>query len=309
LLAPNCLAFQIYICIMRRTPSIDALIKLIDDPDHLVFEQVRAEILRAGTTALPKLHDLLDFEKLSAEHIERVQSLMKELHFAAVMENLEAWCVSSSKDLLKGLHIITSFQFPDLTFESLSAQVHVFERRIWLEVNRRMTAFEIVERMNTMWYSNIGLTVERTQKATPYQTFLNTAMEDLSGTPLSTGLIYSIVAQRLNLPVYGVNFPGQFVLAYIDEYRIHKLIEPLGTGGVLFYLLPIDCGKALIRKQLDEVLFQKRIPPVREYFEPCSHSSLLILYLDELIQVYERHNRSELVLAYQQMKTRILELA
>jgi regulator of sirC expression with transglutaminase-like and TPR domain len=234
---------------------------------------------------------------------------MKELHFAAVMENLEAWCVSSGKDLLKGLHIITSFQFPDLTFESLSAQVHVFERRIWLEVNRRMTAFEIVERMNTMWYSNIGLTVERTQTATPYQTFLNTAMEDLSGTPLSTGLIYSIVAQRLNLPVYGVNFPGQFVLAYIDEYRIHKLIEPLGTGGVLFYLLPIDCGKALIRKQLDEVLFQKRIPPVREYFEPCSHSSLLILYLDELIQVYERHNRSELVLAYQQMKTRILELA
>jgi regulator of sirC expression with transglutaminase-like and TPR domain len=294
---------------MRRTPSIDALIKLIDDPDHLVFEQVRAEILRAGTTALPKLHDLLDFEKLSAEHIERVQSLMKELHFAAVMENLEAWCVSSGKDVLKGLHIITSFQFPDLTFESLSAQVHVFERRIWLEVNRRMTAFEIVERMNTMWYSNIGLTVERTQTATPYQTFLNTAMEDLSGTPLSTGLIYSIVAQRLNLPVYGVNFPGQFVLAYIDEYRIHKLIEPLGTGGVLFYLLPIDCGKALIRKQLDEVLFQKRIPPVREYFEPCSHSSLLILYLDELIQVYERHNRSELVLAYQQMKTRILELA
>ena len=294
---------------MRRTPSIDALIKLIDDPDNLVFEQVRTEILRAGTTALPKLHDLLDFEKLSAEHIERVQSLMKELHFAAVMENLEAWCFSSSKDLLKGLHIITSFQFPDLTFESLSAQVHVFERRIWLEVNRRMTAFEIVERMNTMWYSNIGLTVERTQKATPYQTFLNTAMEDLSGTPLSTGLIYSIVAQRLNLPVYGVNFPGQFVLAYIDEYRIHKLIEPLGTGGVLFYLLPIDCGKALIRKQLDEVLFQKRIPPVREYFEPCSHSSLLILYLDELIQVYERRNRNELVLAYQQMKTRILELA
>ena len=117
---------------MRRTPSIDALIKLIDDPDHLVFEQVRTEILRAGTTALPKLHDLLDFEKLSAEHIERVQSLMKELHFAAVMENLEAWCFSSSKDLLKGLHIITSFQFPDLTFESLSAQVHVFERRIWL---------------------------------------------------------------------------------------------------------------------------------------------------------------------------------
>jgi len=294
---------------MRRTTSIDTLIKLIDDPDQLVYEQVRAEIIKAGASALPKLHDLLDFEKLSAEYIERVQSLMQDLHFSGIMENLEAWCLSSGKDLLQGLHIITTFQFPELNFESLSSQVHILERKIWLEVNRRMTAFEIVERMNIMWYSNIGLTVERTQNATPYQTFLNTVMEDLSGTPLSTGLIYSIVAQRLNLPVYGVNFPGQFVLAYIDEYRIHKLIEPLGTGGVLFYLLPIDSGKVLIRRQLDEVLLQKRIPPVREYFEPCSHSSLLILYLDELIQVYQRYNRNELVWAYQQMKARILELA
>jgi hypothetical protein len=301
--------FQIYICTMRRAPSIDALIKLIDDPDHLVYEQVRAEILRTGTTALPKLHDLLDFEKLSAEHIERVQSLVRELHFSSVMEQLESWCLSSEKDLLKGLHILTSFQFPDLTYEQLAFQINAFERRIWLEVNRRMTAFEVVQRMNTMWYNNIGLQVQNAQNATPYHTFLNTVMEDMVGTPLSTGLIYSIVAQRLNFPIYGVNFPGQFVLSYIDEYRIHRLIEPLGTGGVLFYLLPANHGKVFIKKQMDEFLLQRRLPAVREYFEPCSHSSLLILYLDELIQVYNRYDRFELVAAYEQMKTRILELA
>jgi hypothetical protein len=183
---------------MRRAPSIDALIKLIDDPDHLVYEQVRAEILRTGTTALPKLHDILDFEKLSAEHVERVQSLVRELHFASVMEQLESWCLSSEKDLLKGLYILTSFQFPDLTLDQLSMQINVFERRIWLEVNRRMTAFEVVQRMNAMWYNNIGLSVLKTQNATPYHTFLNSMMEDMVGTPLSTGLLYSIVAQRLN---------------------------------------------------------------------------------------------------------------
>jgi len=283
--------FQIYICTMRRAPSIDALIKLIDDPDQLVYEHVRAEILRTGTTALPKLHDILDFEKLSAEHVERVQSLVRELHFAAIMEQLETWCLSSEKDLLKGIHIITTLQFPDLTWDQLSVQINAFERRIWLEVNRRMTAFEVVQRMNAMWYNNIGLVVQNTQLATPYHTFLNSVMEDMVGTPFSTGLLYSIVAQRLNFPIYGVNFPGQFVLAYIDEYRIHKLIEPLGTGGVLFYLLPADQGKVCIKKQMDEFLLQRRMPAVREYFEPCSHSSLLILYLDELIQVYKRYDR------------------
>jgi len=294
---------------MRSTPSVESLLKLIDDPDHLVFEHVRAEILSKGTTLLSKLNDILDFEKLSVEHIERVQLLIRDLNYFKVVEELEAWCNGSEKDLLKGIHVITSYQFPELSFDQFAQQIYTFERRIWLEVNRRMTAFEIVQRMNTMWFENIGMQVSHTKIATPYHTFLNTVMEDLVGTPLSTGLIYSIVAQRLNLPVYGVNFPGQFVLAYIDEYRIHKLIEPLGTGGVLFYLLPIDCGKVLFRKQLDEVLMIRRIPQVREYFEPSSHSSLLILYLDELIDVYAKLGRTQLSEAYQNMKRRILDLA
>jgi regulator of sirC expression with transglutaminase-like and TPR domain len=294
---------------MRRTPSIEALIKLIEDPDLAVYEHVRAEILKTGKDAMPKLYDLLDYENLNPHHLHRIESLVKDLHFSDVLDSLTTWCLSSEKDLLKGLQIISSFQFPDLTQVDLQNQIHSVERKIWLEVNRRMTAFEIVQRMNTMWFENIGLQVIPKQTSTPFHTFVNTVVEDLSGTPLSTGLIYCIIAQRLNLPIYGVNFPEKFVLAYMDEYRIHHLIEPLGTGGVLFYLLPCENGKVIIKKQLDEELKSKKMKPIREYFEPCSHSSLLILYLDELIEVYQRLERFDLVSRYETMKNRILELA
>jgi hypothetical protein len=294
---------------MRRSTSFDALIKLIDDPDVVVFEYVRNEILKNGKEIIPQLNDLLDYDHISAQQYERIEALVKELHFSHVLDSITKWCTSSEKDLLHGLQIISSYQFPDLTLEQLHRQVQNIQRRIWLEVNRRMTAFEIVERMNIMWYENIGLKVVHKNIATPFHTFINTAIEDLSGTPLATGLLYSIVAQRLNLPIYGVNFPDQFVLAYIDEFRIHQLIEPLGSGGVLFYLLPATHGKVILKKQLDHILRQSDVLSVREYFEPCSHSSLLILYLDELIEVYSKIEREQHVNHYQMLKNRILELA
>lgn len=298
-----------YFCNMRNAHSIDALIKLIDDPDELIFEQVRSEILTGGYDALALLHEKIDFQKIQPDYFERIKKLIDELQVTCVHEQIEKWCVSSEKDLLKGLYVITKFQFPELTLGMLEELILPLERKIWLEVNRRMTAFEIVERMNQMWFENIGLQIEHKQRSTPYNTFINTVLEDLRGTPLSLGLIYSIVAQRVNLPVYGVNFPGQFVLAYIDEWRIHKLVKPLGSGGVLFYLLPSDQCKVIIKKRLDEALAHKSQLPIREYFEPSSHSSLIILYLDELIATYNRYQRHDLVKVYQKFKDKILELA
>lgn len=294
---------------MRKTTSIEALFRLIDDPDTSVYDHVRLEILKSGKEIIPYLYDLLDYEKLNAEALLRIESLIDELNFLKVFEDLSIWCESSEKNLLHGIQIITSYQFPELTLEALQNQIMQSQRRIWLEVNRRMTAFEVVERMNTMWFENIGLQVVNKKLATPYNTFINTALEDLRATPLTTGLIYSIVAQELNIPIYGVNFPKQFILAYIDEFRIHRLIEPLGTGGVLFYLLPFDQGKVVIKKQLDAVLANIKQQAIREYYEPCSHSSLLILYLDELIFSYQKLGKIDLVEKYNRFKNRVLELA
>jgi regulator of sirC expression with transglutaminase-like and TPR domain len=288
---------------------MEALIRLIDDPDSSVYEHVRTEILKGGKDIIPYLNDLLDYENFSAEVIIRIESLLDELNFLRVLDDLSMWCESSEKNLLQGIQIITSYQFPELTLEGLKNQILQWQRRIWLELNRRMTAFEVVERMNAMWFENIGLQVVNKNFATPYNTFINIALEDLRATPLTTGLIYSIVAQELNIPIYGVNFPDRFILAYIDEFRIHRFIEPLGTGGVLFYLLPFDRGKVVIKKQLDAVLASKNQQGIREYYEPCSNSSLLILYLDELISSYQKLEKVDLVKKYGKFKERVLELA
>lgn len=47
--------------------------------------------------------------------------------------------------------------------------------------------------------------------------FINTVIESRKGNPLSLSLLYSVIAESLDLPIYGVNLPNHFVLAYLDE--------------------------------------------------------------------------------------------
>ncbi|MEJ7667011.1 MAG: transglutaminase family protein [Hymenobacter sp.] len=49
---------------------------------------------------------------------------------------------------------------------------------------------------------------------------LQRVMETKRGNPLSLCVIYLLVAQRLDLPVFGVNLPNLFVLTFLAPRRL-----------------------------------------------------------------------------------------
>ena len=56
------------------------------------------------------------------------------------------------------------------------------------------------------------------------------------------GLIYSIIANWLEVPIYGVDFPKIFILARMDENNTSLFSESESEYGVLFYINPIGNG-------------------------------------------------------------------
>ena len=52
----------------------------------------------------------------------------------------------------------------------------------------------------------------------------------------------NIVAQNLNIPIYGVNLPNHFILAYMDEFGVRKFLPEENKHGVLFYINPFSKG-------------------------------------------------------------------
>ena len=125
--------------------------------------------------------------------------------------------------------------------------------------------------------------------------FINTVIESRKGNPLSLSLIYSIIAQSLDLPIYGVNLPNHFILAYLDENGASLFLQEKNEFGVLFYINPFSKGSILDANAIKEFLDGLHLPHHREYFEPCSNTSIIRRMLTNLISSFQEVGNSEKV--------------
>ncbi len=75
----------------------------------------------------------------------------------------------------------------------------------------------------------------------PQNLFINNLLETKKGNHLSIGILYIILGQKLNIPVYGVNLPQHFILAYAGEISEER-VKTADENGVLFYINPFNKG-------------------------------------------------------------------
>jgi regulator of sirC expression with transglutaminase-like and TPR domain len=129
----------------------------------------------------------------------------------------------------------------------------------------------------------------------PLNSYINTVLETKKGNPLSLSLIYSIIAQNLNIPIYGVNLPNHFILAYMDEYAVNQFLPENNDYGVLFYINPFSKGSIFGTDEIKEFLDGINQPHSRDYFEPCSNTSIIKRMLTNLIASFQEVGNSEKV--------------
>ncbi|KAF5277932.1 hypothetical protein FQR65_LT15898 [Abscondita terminalis] len=64
---------------------------------------------------------------------------------------------------------------------------------------------------------DFGLSGNTANYHDPQNSYLNKVLESKKGNPITLACIYCVIAQRLDIPIYGVNLPKHFVLAYMNE--------------------------------------------------------------------------------------------
>jgi regulator of sirC expression with transglutaminase-like and TPR domain len=286
-----------------KSDSIEALVRLLDDPDIQIYGHVRDRLIAAGPDALPYIRSSIDVFEMETEAIERIESLIHDIHLLSVKNELINWSAKSEKDLLKGAYIVARYQFPELEFTQLEEQIQTIEQTVWLELTGKQTSFEITKTLNKVLFELYGFQGADKASFSPYHSLINTVLEEREGTPLSLSLIYSIVAQRLNIPVYGVGFPNHFLVAYMDEFRLHRLLQNEGSGGVLFYIDPYHKGELLSKGNLEDALQRIHAVPSRHYFEPAAHTDILKRMVNNLIMAYTELQRTQKVSELQELKS------
>ncbi len=286
---------------MTDSNNIEALIHLIDDPDEGIFQHVRDRLLQYGPNAIPYLENSWGEKDFGLIFLNRVEQLIHDIQFEESKRQLLNW-KNSEKDLLSGAIIIAKYQYPGLNEEHVHEFMEEMKRDIWIELSNKQTAFEKIRIFNKVFFGKYRFYGDSKDFHSPLNSYINTVIESRKGNPLSLSIIYSVVAQLLGMPVYGINLPNHFVLAYMDEEKINLFTNPDNRNGVLFYINPFSKGGLFDEGEINEFLQNLNLPASREYFEPCSNTSIIRRMLTNLISAFQQAGNATKVLELTELR-------
>ena len=271
--------------------EIQALLQLLDDPNHEVNQTVTTRILEQGPMILPDLEAAWE-GSMDPMHQDRIINLIQEIQTKYNHHQLQKWVETGHNDLLNGVFLISRYQYPDLEMKELEISFDRIIKDVWLELNNNLTALEKVRILNHIIYDVHGFTKNTKNFYSPQNSFINQVLETGKGNPISLAVVYTIIAQRLNLPIFGVNLPKNFILAYRDQLVAGMAFDQVAED-ILFYINPYNRGAVLGRREIEYFLKQQKIEPQESHFQPCSNLEIMVRILQNLINAYHKSGYRE----------------
>lgn len=264
--------------------EVSALINLLDDPDEKIFTSIKSKLLDIGEKVIPVLEDAWEssFNPLLQT---RIENIIHRIQFERVVGALENWKVTNPDNLWEGAMVIARYQYPDLKEDKLEKQIELIKQDVWLELNDNLTALEKVRVINHILFEVHRFSGNTENYNAPENSFLNKVLENKKGNPLTLAIIYLIIAKQLGMPIFGVNLPQHFVMAYVDE---NDLSEKEWEDKIMFYINPFSKGAVFSRREIDMFLKQLNIAPEKMYYTPCSNVSIIERLVRNLVSAYNK---------------------
>lgn len=270
---------------MHETKEINALFHLLDDPDQEVYDTVANKILLFGKEIIPNLEHL--WENTVDESIqERIEQLIHRVHYKDLQVALQQWSKAETPDLLQGSILVAQYQFPDMQPNNVVTEIERIKRNIWLELNNYLTPLEQINVLNSMIYNYFGLKGEEVAYVRKNQFFINQVIESRKGNPLTNGIVYQSLCAMLDLPVYAVNIPRQFILGYFDTFYDFTETPKPDDYRILFFIDPIQ-GQIYSHQDVEGYLKRMSIPLTPSYYQPQSNQRIIQFLLEELLKCFQ----------------------
>lgn len=280
--------------------EVISMIALLDDEDEEVAQHVENKLLSLGINVIP----VLENEWGNADTLiqqQKIETIIHRIQFQGVLTELKTWRDSSDNELLDGVYLIAKSRFPDLDKQKIINEIDRIRLDIWLELHNELTSFEKVRIINHVLYNVHGFKGNTENYHDPQNSFINVALESKRGNPIMLAVIYMLISQRLNLPVFGVNLPQHFVLAYKEAQQPDFSEEQFNTkpkldytyGRVLFYVNAFNLGSVFSKSNLEQFLRQINIEPRVEFFDACSNIDIIKRMLRNLVVAYQKQNKKQ----------------
>lgn len=265
--------------------DIRALIHLLEDPDTEINDLVTGSLRELGAAVIPELENAWERSQ-NQQAQEKIENIIHDIQFINVKNDLIAWKNSGSSDLLHGLCCLARFQYPDLQYSEMMQAIDNIAGDVWLELNNKLTALEKIRIMNHFIFEVHKFSKNSKNIYSPRNSYINLVLESKKGNPVSLASVYLLVAGKLNLPVWGVNLPKIFIVAYLDTPK--TTLKDISSSDILFYINPYTNGSVFGKKEIDQYLLQQKLEPKESYYTPCPHHVIIQRLLTNLVFSYEK---------------------
>lgn len=259
-----------------------ALVSLLEDEDEEVNRHVEGKIMSLGSDIIPFLEE--QWENSFDPTIQRkIEDMIHTLQFTQLKERFRAWKESGEQSLLEGMWLISLYQYPDTELNDINKEIEQIYYDIWVELKEDLHPYDQIKIINGALFTKLKFRANTKNFHSPNNSFLKSVLESKKGNPISLSVVYMLVAEKLGLPVYGVNLPNLFIITYKND-------------EVQFYVNAFNRGLIFSKKDIDNYLANLNLTPKPIYYEPCSNEDIIKRVLRNLIMAFDKlgeHHRSE----------------
>lgn len=267
--------------------ELNSIIKLLDDPDENIYGTISNKLIEQGSSIILKLENA--WEKSTNVLLQsRLEEIIQTIQFSETKKELYHWKEENQDNLLYGAYVIAKFQYPEIKFEDIQRKIEAIKKEVWIELSNNLTALEKVKVINHIFFKILGFKKNASNQYSPQNAFINDVLDTKKGNQISLAILYAIIAQELNLPIFGVDLPASFILAYKDELSIIQKLDIENDVGILFYINPFNKGAVFGKKEINYFLKQQKTDPQKSYYSVCSNSKTLERLVDSLIESYKK---------------------
>ena len=263
-----------------NTQDLHAMISLLDDTDTEVVSIVENNIKNLGSEVIPILEKEWKNNDMNPVVQKKIEDLVHELHLTNLYKEFEIWKNHNHADLMTGLWLIARYQYPELKIEILNQEINNIQMEVWTNTHDKMHPNDMVKVLNEVIFDKLKFEPNVKNFHSPSNSMFNIVLSEKKGNPVALSCLYILLAQKLDLPIYGINLPNLFVLIFDHP-------------GYKFYLNPFNKGQVFLEADIDQYLKQMNIEPNDKYYTSCSNLEIIKRILTNLSYAYQKMGEDE----------------
>ena len=257
-----------------QPPQISSLIRLLDDRDPYVTDQIGNRLVELGTEAVPFLEMASRGENLILK--TRALGILERIaprQLAEAFRNLSR--ASDDIDLEKGVLLLMQFGHPSANPNQIHQQLDQLAEGLAPKIKSGEPATQVLGHLTDYLFRQRGFHGNQDNYIDPDNSYFDTVLKNKTGLPIALSVLCILIGQRLQIPIVGIGLPYHFIAKY------NSVADP-----ILFD--PFHRGRILTPKKCSEMIQGFGIQFEDHYLLPVTHREILTRMIQNLVNIYQK---------------------